>query len=57
MIIIQKWQADFNKALTEEETFIMLQEMEDELSIMPGINRGGSAPIRKIRELWTESII
>ena len=30
--IIHKWQADFNEGLPEEETFIIFQEMEDELS-------------------------
>ena len=32
MNIIHKWQADFNEGLPEEETFIIFQEMEDELS-------------------------
>ena len=55
--IIHKWQADFNEGLPEEETFIIFQEMEDELSIMAGVNWGGRAPIPEVRKLGTESVI
>ena len=57
MNIIHRWQADFNEGLPEEETFIIFQEMEDELSIMAAVNWGGGAPIPEVRKLGTESVI